>query len=127
MLYLRHGATYPSVEHAFQAAKSRDPDYRERVRRATSPGAAKHFGKRVSREGGLRPDWDEIRVEVMRGLVRQKFTRYPVLRARLLATGERELVEVNYWHDRFWGENPVGTGENWLGRILMEIRKELRQ
>jgi len=60
----------------------------------------------------------------MRHLVREKFTTYPTMTKALLSTGEVELIEGNYWHDRFWGVCQ-GQGENHLGRLLMQIRSEL--
>lgn len=114
------GADYPSLEHAFQAAKTADPRERERIRRAPTPGQAKRLGRSAT----LRPGWDRERVQVMRALVLQKFTRHPELKERLLATGGRELVEGNDWGDRFWGVCG-GQGENRLGRILMEVRAYL--
>ena len=115
-------ATYASVEHAYQAAKTRDRREREQVRRAKSPGAAKRAGRRVI----LRPDWDSIKIEVMRRLVRQKFYTDSVLAGRLRATGAQELIEGNSWNDTFWGQCPLGVGFNHLGKILMEVRGELR-
>jgi ribA/ribD-fused uncharacterized protein len=82
------GRTYPTAEHAFQAAKCIDADEAERVRQASSPAAAKQIGRRVR----LRPDWDDVRVEVMREVLAAKFADAD-LRSRLLATGRRELVE----------------------------------
>jgi ribA/ribD-fused uncharacterized protein len=120
------GMIYPTVEHAFQAAKTDDPAERQRVRNAKSPRGAKMLGKRVT----LRPDWDSARLVVMRALVRKKFED-PELRALLLATGDEQLVEGNTWHDRFWGRclcpKHEGSGSNWLGSILMAIRKEIRE
>jgi predicted NAD-dependent protein-ADP-ribosyltransferase YbiA (DUF1768 family) len=60
----------------------------------------------------------------MEGLVRQKFSKDPVLRQRLLDTGDQDLVEGNTWGDTFWGVCR-GQGSNWLGRILMDVRAEL--
>lgn len=62
----------------------------------------------------------------MRRLVWRKFTDDPYLAELLLATGDEELVEGNVWGDTFWGVCE-GKGENWLGKILMDIRKELRR
>ena len=114
------GVYYPSVEHAFQAAKTVDRRERGVIREAISAGAAKRLGKKVT----LRPGWDELRVKVMKELVLQKFKDYPVLRKELLDTGDAELVEGNHWHDYFWGVCD-GRGENMLGKILMEVRSEL--
>lgn len=112
------GETYPSVEHAYQAAKSEDPEYRRLVREQKSPGAAKRAGRRGRR---LRADWDSAKLSVMHELVSKKFEDQ-VLRGKLLATGDAELVEGNDWGDRFWGVCR-GKGNNHLGRILMSVRE----
>ena len=110
------GVEYPTVEHAYQAAKTLDEAEREEVRAAPTPGEAKARGQKVT----YRVDWEDIKVDVMRGLLRQKFAG-PPLRDRLAATAPRTLIEGNTWGDRFWGVFE-GDGENWLGRLLMEIR-----
>lgn len=115
------GVTYPSVEHAFQAAKTLDAAVREKIREAATASAA----RRMRRSVKLRSDWEQIRVKIMLQLVWQKF-QHPELRARLLATTNEELVEINTWGDRFWGVCG-GEGENVLGRILMAVRSELRR
>ena len=112
---------YASVEHAYQAAKSFDPGYREIVRETTRPGDVKRFAKTLA---AIRPDWDAVRVEIMEDLLRQKF-RNPELAPKLLETGDEELVEGNTWGDTFWGVCK-GKGENNLGKLLMKIRKELQ-
>jgi ribA/ribD-fused uncharacterized protein len=110
------GVEYRSVEHAYQAAKTLDPSEREHVRSAPTPAMAKERGQGVT----MRPDWNDCKVAVMRHLLEQKFSD-PVLRARLAATGPLELIEGNTWGDRFWGVYE-GQGQNWLGRLLMELR-----
>ncbi len=114
------GETYPSTEAAYQAAKTMNIDDRRIIRDAPTPGKAKKIGMTVT----LRPDWEVVKVAVMTDLVRQKFTNNPELRAKLLATGDQELIEGNDWSDRFWGVCD-GVGENWLGKITMMIRAEL--
>ena len=64
------------------------------------------------------------RLEVMLKLLRLKFAD-PALAGRLLATGDTELVEGNHWGDRYWGVSG-GIGENHLGKLLMQVRLELR-
>ena len=115
-----NGRTYPTAEHAFQAAKCVDQGEAERVQRASSPAAAKQIGRRVQ----LRADWNEVRVDVMRAVLLAKFAD-PDLRARLVATGKAELVEENTWGDRFWGRSR-GVGKNMLGQLLMELRDSLK-
>jgi hypothetical protein len=78
----------------------------------------------------LRPDWEKIKVDVMRTGLMLKFTD-AALAEKLLATGDEELVEGNWWHDNTWGNchcpqcSRVG-GRNLLGMLLMEVRKELQ-
>jgi N-glycosidase YbiA len=115
------GLVYPTVEHAFQAAKTQDDTEKRQIAAAHSPGQAKRLGRAVR----LRPDWESVKVAVMTELVREKFATHPELRERLLATGDAELIEGNTWNDRFWGVSG-GFGKNWLGRILMQVRQELR-
>ena len=119
------GKTYTSTEHAFQAAKTLDPQKREEIRKATSPGRAKRLGRKVP----LRKDWESVKVEVMHGLLQQKFKKGGPLADLLLKTGTQDLVEGNTWGDRFWGKTKNGgkwVGKNHLGRLLMLVRQELR-
>jgi ribA/ribD-fused uncharacterized protein len=115
------GVSYPTIEHAFQAAKSTDPLVREMVRAAGSPAEAKKRGRQLT----LRADWDACRIDVMRELLAYKFAPGSHLADRLIATGNQELVEGNWWGDRFWGVCE-GRGENHLGKLLMEIRDIIR-
>lgn len=115
------GVAFPTVEHAYQAAKTLDPVARRSIHAARAPGVAKRMGQTVR----LRPDWDAVKVEVMTDLVRQKFMRDFSLRQQLLRTGDAELVEGNNWGDTFWGVCN-GVGQNHLGYILMQIRTECR-
>jgi hypothetical protein len=112
---------YPTVEHAFQAAKTHNKAKRKEIAKLKSPGEAKRAGKALE----LREDWEYVKVAIMVELVRAKF-EIPVLRRRLLETGDRQLIEGNHWGDTFWGVCK-GEGENWLGRILMLIRDEIQQ
>lgn len=110
------GLRYPTVEHAYHAMKTRDPEEARKIRESLSPQEAKRRGRRVT----MRADWNEIKVEVMRRLLQVKF-QDDTLRAQLNATAPAVLIEGNWWRDRFWGVYE-GVGENWLGRLLMEIR-----
>ena len=113
------GMLYPTAEHAYQAAKSTDPKVRKAVRDLPTPSEAKRYGRR---KVALRLGWDKMKLDVMREVLRSKFSDER-MRRELLATGERELIEGNDWGDKYWGK--VGrTGANWLGRILMEVRAE---
>jgi ribA/ribD-fused uncharacterized protein len=72
----------------------------------------------------MRDDWNDIKIDVMRDLLQEKFSDDD-LRELLLATGDAELIEGNTWNDYFWGVC-LGEGQNWLGKLLMEVRKELK-
>jgi ribA/ribD-fused uncharacterized protein len=121
------GRLFASAEHAYQACKTLDPDEQKEVQLARSPAAAKRAGRQVT----LRPDWEGVKVEVMRQVLRAKFAEGRALADKLLATGDAELIEGNDWHDNFWGECVClgcinETGRNFLGELLMERRYQLR-
>jgi len=112
------GITYPTTEHAYQAAKTLDQDDRLIISLMATPGQAKRAGRKIV----IRDDWNDIKVDVMRSLLEQKFS-YPELKQQLLATGTQRLVEGNTWGDVFWGVCR-GKGENILGNLLMGIRRD---
>lgn len=72
----------------------------------------------------LRPDWDTVKDDVMRSAVHAKFAQHPELQALLLSTGDAMLVEHTK-NDAYWGDGGDGTGQNMLGKILVEIRERL--
>jgi ribA/ribD-fused uncharacterized protein len=113
------GDTYPSVENAYQAAKASDITERWQFKNMTA-AQAKKAGKTIK---SFRVDWDFVKVPIMRDLIRHKFMN-PELRAKLIATGNAELIEGNWWGDKFWGVCK-NDGLNWLGKILMEVRSEI--
>jgi ribA/ribD-fused uncharacterized protein len=132
------GEIWPTVEHFYQAQKSSDPDYRQAIRSAVSPGIAKrlaaqpHAPRRISaqswfrRSGTLpRPDWHEVKLDIMRRADLAKFTQNADLAELLLATGDAELVEDSQ-SEPYWGIGPDGHGSNWAGHVLMEVREKLR-
>jgi ribA/ribD-fused uncharacterized protein len=72
-----------------------------------------------------RPDWDDVKVGIMRDILRAKAEQHEYVRRKLLATGNRELIEDS-WRDDFWGWGPNRDGQNVLGKLWMEVRAELR-
>ena len=113
------GVFYPSIEHAYQAAKTH-PSQRAAFRACTA-GQAKRLGRTVQ----MRPDWEQVKVPTMRGLIEEKFSPGSELGARLISTGQRMLTEGNTWGDVFWGVCR-GRGRNMLGHLLMERRTFLQ-
>lgn len=113
------GIVYPSVEHAYQAAKFPTPS------RAFFVHCTAGYAKRLGREAILPPTWYRDKMIVMWRCLVQKFS-HPHLRQSLLATNDRPLVEGNHWHDTFWGVCH-GVGQNQLGLMLMAVRADIRQ
>jgi hypothetical protein len=114
------GKLYPTVEHGYQACKTRNKAQREEIRNAPTPGKAKILGQFCD----MRKDWDKIKIPVMCMWLNFKFEDRE-LADKLLATGDEELVEGNTWGDKFWGVCD-GVGHNHLGKLLMAKRNELR-
>lgn len=110
-----------TLEHGYHALKTENKAQRREILETFSPGAAKRLGSQVD----MRDNWDEIKIDIMLDLLRQKF-KDPALRKRLIATGDSELIEGNTWNDTFWGVCK-GRGSNHLGRLLMMVRKEVAQ
>lgn len=110
---------YPSAEHAFQAAKTQIYEEIIEIQNAPTPGRAKRLGRKCT----LRPDWEEVKDDVMYKIVKDKFVRNPDLSSALIKTSEEKLVEGNNWGDHYWGVD--GHGKNRLGQILMRVRSEL--
>jgi ribA/ribD-fused uncharacterized protein len=114
------GITYLNNESAFQSAKVTDFDTRLKFANL-DPSSGKRKGRHVQ----LRHGWDNIKFDIMYEIVKAKFTQNEDLKAKLLATGDKELQEGNTWNDKIWGVCN-GKGQNHLGKILMRVREELR-
>lgn len=127
-----NGISYPTAEHAFQAAKATTAADHDFIRAANGPAEAKRRGRLIK----CREDWEEgedgqpVKVHAMLGVQRAKYSGGPC-RYMLLATGSAYLEEGNWWHDDYWGNcicpaHRKTPGANWLGRLLMQVREELR-
>ena len=119
--------TFPTVEHYFQAAKAVWVKDYDDIQYAKTPGEAKRIGRRIT----IRGDWESIKLDVMETALRKKFA-IPELREQLLATGDVELIEGNWWHDNTWGDCSCDKckgipGQNNLGKLLMKIRADIRE
>lgn len=114
------GILYQNNESAFQAQKCADKVDRQRFA-DLNPAEARRLGRKIP----LRKDWEQVKFSLMREIVQAKFEQNPQLRDMLLATGDAYFEEGNTWGDRTWG-TVNGVGANHLGRILMDIREELR-
>lgn len=118
------GHTYETVEHIFQTVRCARESDKVKIRNAASPKLAKIIGRFVE----VRPNWEANKADVMEKILRIKFRKQSKLRRMLNETGDMQLINLNYWHDTFWGScactRHKRTGQNMLGAILMKIRAE---
>lgn len=119
------GETYRTVEHAYQAAKTLDLNWRAAIRSLSHPQWAKNRGKRLP----IRDGWESMRHDILVSLLRQKFAQ-PKFRAKLMATGTRHIIDSYGCGDNWWDvcvdQERTHQGGNRLGIMLMQIRDELR-
>lgn len=115
---------FDCTENAYQAAKTLDLHIRENISQM-SPYEAKAFWENTENKQYLRSDWNDVKLDIMRDLLEQKFLGHPELGKMLRDTGDALLEEGNTWGDTFWGVCN-GQGKNNLGKLLMEIRTQLK-
>ena len=123
----RYGISVPTAEHAFQMLKATNLNDMQYIAQAHTPGLAKSRGRAVN----MRGDWEQVKYEVMYAVQVDKYQQNPQLLKKLLATGDAELEEGNWWHDNIWGNCKCDRcknieGRNMLGEILMKVREELK-
>ncbi|MCY1169394.1 hypothetical protein D9M73_94220 [compost metagenome] len=117
------GLVFPTSEHAYHYAKFNDRAILEAIR--TAPSAHEAF-KIAERNRAYRiADWDQVKVGIMREILHAKAAQHEYVRRKLLATGDRELIEDS-WRDDYWGWGPDRQGKNMLGKLWMEVRRDLR-
>jgi len=114
-----NGITFYSSENAYHYFRT-DNESTKRSFIELPP----HLAKKLSKTCKTKPNWDNIKLGVMRYVCKQKFAQNYDLADELRSTYGTPLIEHNNWGDTFWGVCGV-DGENWLGRILMKIREEL--
>ena len=117
------GKVWRTSEHYFQAQKFAGTEHEEELRLVASPMVVARMGR--SRQRPLRKDWETAKDDIMRTALRAKFTQNEELRKILLETGDARLVEHTA-NDRYWGDGGDGSGKIMLGRLLMELRDELK-
>lgn len=117
------GRTFHSVEAAYQSAKSTSEIWKQTCSDYTIPSGKI---KRLAKEVDIVPNWNEIRKDVMKKLLIQKFNR-DEFKTLLLQTHDLEIEEGNNWGDTFWGISlKTGQGSNNLGKMIMEIRDSFK-
>lgn len=115
---------FTSAEQFYQASKCRKPSDAAKICDAATSKSAKVLGRFVERK----PHWDVDRIRVMERILKTKF-RNKTLRRWLWETGDKQLVDQNYYHDIFWGvcgcTQHKRCGLNMVGKILMKIRANI--
>ena len=114
---------WKTSEHYFQAQKFAGTEHEEELRLIVSPMAVAQMGR--DRKRPLRQDWEVVKDDIMREALKAKFTQNEDLRKILLETEDAILVEHTK-NDRYWGDGGDGSGQNMLGKLLMELREELK-
>lgn len=115
------GVSYPTNEHWYQASKTTIASERKYIIDAYSPGEAKRRGRQVT----IRPDWKMVDLSYMLMGLRVKYSD-PVLAEKLIRTNDMELIEGNYWGDKYWGVClKTNCGLNMLGKLSMLVRDNL--
>lgn len=119
------GRRFDTSEAAYHFEKFKDhaAGYALAIHEAPSAHEAFKIAERFKAD--RRPDWDDVKVGIMRDILRAKVDQHEYVRRKLLATGTRELIEDS-WRDDFWGWGPNRDGQNMLGKLWMEVRAELR-
>lgn len=117
---------WSTVEHYYQAQKfegSPDEAIIALIHAASTPEEAAALGRCSNHQ--LRSDWEIVKTKVMRKAVLKKFLTHRDIGEILLSTEDNLLVEDSP-NDYFWGCGANRTGLNHLGKILMNVREELR-
>lgn len=120
---------FSSGEAAYHYQKFKDKDIKKLILKL-SPDEAKHVSRKLSRF--IRDDWESVKYDSMKKVVMEKFKQNKDCLEELLNTGSMELIEdTTGWHDNTWGECSCDDcknlkHQNLLGKILMEVREELK-
>ena len=127
------GIIYPSAENFYQAIKYDKDDFCEEVDylitiRKYLATIKPHEAKKFSRKYKMtNPKFEDNKLKIMLYAQRNKYSKEP-FRSKLLSTGDCHIEEGNYWKDLYWGTDiKTRNGENNLGKLIMQVRKELKQ
>ncbi|GMQ95182.1 MAG: hypothetical protein BMS9Abin13_294 [Patescibacteria group bacterium] len=117
------GFLWMTSEHAYHSEKFEDENLIEQLKNTRSAHDAMKLA--YANKSKYRKDWDNMKLEVMKEILRAKVQQHLYVKKKLLESGHKELIE-NSWRDPYWGWGPNKDGENHLGKLWMEIRDEMR-
>ena len=117
---------WPTTEHFFQAQKFAGTPIEDKIRCCKSAREAFETARRRDYQPWIRRDWHSpsVKDKVMLLAVRSKFAQHKDLQDILFKTGSKGIVEHTS-NDSYWGDGGDGTGQNKLGKILVQVREEL--
>jgi ribA/ribD-fused uncharacterized protein len=118
------GRLWPTSEHAYQAEKFSSEEVLQKLQSARSVDEAYEIAQKHASE--RRPDWEEVKMDIMKQLFIAKTAQHPKIKRLLLESGERELIKDSPL-DNFWGWGPGKNGKNMMGKLWMEVRDEIRK
>ena len=116
------GKLYMTSEHVYHSEKFQDEEMKELIRKTRSAHDALKLAH--ANEDKYRPDWNDVRIGIMKKILHVKVSQHPYVKKKLLQSGDRELIEDS-WRDNFWGWGPDKDGANHLGKLWMEVRAEV--
>jgi ribA/ribD-fused uncharacterized protein len=129
------GRVFPTSEHAYHWSRfslgwmlgDADAVDAGRIADLVAKAPSAHEAFKIAQEHKhlQYPGWPVDKVDTMRDILRAKADQHEYVRRKLLATGDRELIEDS-WRDDYWGWGPNRDGQNMLGKLWMEVRAELR-
>jgi ribA/ribD-fused uncharacterized protein len=118
---------YKTVENFYMAMKTLNFNDREVISNL-SARESKKYGRTVE----LREDWEDVKIIIMTAALQHKFTKGTSWYKKLMECEDETIVEINNWHDNFWGDCICSKcknveGQNNLGKIITEIRSSYRR
>ena len=116
---------WPTTEHYFQAQKFFGTPYVEMIRNLPTPREAFQMARDPAVTRWKRKDWEDIKDGCMLKALKCKFAQHRNLAKKLVETGDKQLVEHTA-NDSYWGDGGDGSGQNKLGKLLMQVRRELQ-
>lgn len=117
------GYDWMTSEHAYHSEKFEDENILKQLKETRSAHDAFKFA--VANKNKYKKNWDDIKLSVMKEILRAKVEQHPYVKKKLLESGNKELIE-NSWRDSFWGWGENKNGQNHLGKLWMEVREEIK-
>ena len=114
---------FSTAEHYFQAMKfHHNPAYFEKIRTCQSPSIAFKLGR--TREIRICNNWKQIKDDIMLKVLMAKFTQNERLKNLQINTKNALLVEHTE-RDKYWADGGNNSGKNMLGKLLMQVRRDI--